>query len=71
MNTAADSHSQAEDDAFEALRSARNCLLYENDPGDELLNVGTPRRPLLIPGSEAWQLTYEQPGVPSRTYGPT
>jgi hypothetical protein len=56
--SAVDSHSQAEEDASQALLHAQNCLLYENDPGPELLNVGTQLKPLRIPRSEAWQETY-------------
>lgn len=58
MNPTAGSLSQAEEDAFTARLCARNCLLYENDPGPELLNVGTRLKPLEIPRSEAWQLSY-------------
>jgi hypothetical protein len=42
MNTAVDGRSQAEEDAFHAHLNAANCLLYENDQGEERLNVGTP-----------------------------
>jgi hypothetical protein len=58
MTTAADARSQAEEDAFQAWINARNCLLYENDQGPELLNVGTRLKPLRIPRSEAWQQSY-------------
>jgi len=58
MNTAVDGRSQAEEDAFHARLNAANCLLYENDPGEARLNVGTPLKPLLIPRSEAWQQSY-------------
>jgi hypothetical protein len=45
-------------DALSAVGRARNCLLYENDPGEDELQVGYLSMPLLIPRSEAWQLTY-------------
>jgi hypothetical protein len=58
MNSTTGSLSQAEDDAFKARLLAKNCLLYENDPAPALLNVGTRLKPLKIPRSEAWQLSY-------------
>jgi len=45
-------------DAVNAVGCARNCLLYENDSGPDELQVGYLSMPLLIPRSEAWQLTY-------------
>jgi hypothetical protein len=54
----ADSRSQAEEDASKAWLLAGNCLLYENDRGPELLNVGTGLKPLDVPRSQAWQLSY-------------
>jgi hypothetical protein len=53
-----DSRGQAEKDALQAYICARNCLLYESDPGPERLNVGTELHPLYIPRSEAWQESY-------------
>jgi hypothetical protein len=58
MAEARNQRSQAENDALQAFICARNCLLYENDSGPELLNVGTTHRPLKIPRSEAWQQSY-------------
>ena len=37
---------------------ARNCLLYENDPGPWELNVGTHDKPVMIPREQAWQDAY-------------
>ena len=45
-------------DTVSAVGGARNCLLYENDPGPDKLQVGYLSMPLLLPRSEAWQLTY-------------
>ncbi|GGK81887.1 hypothetical protein Sme01_62660 [Sphaerisporangium melleum] len=47
-----------EQDAFQAWVYARNCLLYENDPGPAELNVGTAQEPHLVPRSLAWQQGY-------------
>ena len=58
VNDAADSGSQAEEDASYAWLGASNCLPHEGAGGPELLNVGTPLRPLKIPRSEAWQQSY-------------
>ncbi len=49
---------QAEQDGHRALLCARNCLLYENDPGPAMTNIGTPDTPVMVPRSEAWQGTY-------------
>jgi hypothetical protein len=56
--TDADSSSQAEQDAAQAWLGASNCLPHEGAGGPELLNVGTPLRPLKIPRSETWQQSY-------------
>jgi hypothetical protein len=58
VNDAANSMSQAEQDASQAWLAARNCLPNEGADGPALLNVGTPLRPLKIPRSEAWQESY-------------
>jgi hypothetical protein len=58
VNDAANSMSQAEEDASHAWSAARNCLPNEGADGPALLNVGTPLRPLKIPRSEAWQESY-------------
>jgi hypothetical protein len=58
VTDAADSSSQAEQDAAQAWLGASNCLPHEGAGGPELLNVGTPLRPLKIPRSEAWQQSY-------------
>ncbi|WP_197038648.1 hypothetical protein [Herbidospora cretacea] len=47
-----------EQDAFQAWIYARNCLLYENDPGPAELNVGTAQEPHYVPRSLAWQQGY-------------
>lgn len=44
-------------DALKAVGLARNCLLYENDPGPDRLLLNLPES-LRISRSEAWQLTY-------------
>jgi hypothetical protein len=49
---------QAENDVLQARLNARNCLLYENDPGPAELNVGTASEPRMLPRSEAWQHAY-------------
>jgi hypothetical protein len=58
VNDAADSSSQAEQDAAHAWLGASNCLPHEGAGGPELLDVGTSLRPLKIPRSEAWQQSY-------------
>jgi hypothetical protein len=49
---------QLEEDAFQAWINARNCLLYEKDPGPDRLNVGTTQEPRMVPRAEAWQHGY-------------
>ena len=49
---------QVKDDAVHAFSCAMNCLLYERGPGPDLLNVGSPDEPRLVPRSEAWQHAY-------------
>ncbi|HLQ53035.1 MAG TPA: hypothetical protein VK162_02055 [Streptosporangiaceae bacterium] len=49
---------QAKEDAAQAFLCARNCLLYEADPGPALVNVGSSDEPRMIPRDQAWQHAY-------------
>ncbi|MEV1005014.1 hypothetical protein [Nonomuraea sp. NPDC050202] len=49
---------QVEQDASQAWIYAANCLLYENDPGPAVLNVGSFDEPRMVPRSQAWQHAY-------------
>ena len=39
---------------------ATNCLLYEEDPGPALLNIGSAEEPKTVPRSEAWRELYSR-----------
>ncbi|WP_020522854.1 hypothetical protein [Catelliglobosispora koreensis] len=48
------------DDETLAWSLATNCLLYEEDPGPRLLNIGSPTEPKMVPRREAWRELYSR-----------